>query len=204
LIRPEDKDRLRDGFAKLSPESRYLRFFAAKQHLSEAELRYLTELDGIDHLAIGASRITAEGGEGDGLGVARFIRIAGEPDVAEAAIAVLDEVQGQGLGTLLFLRLVAAAAERGVARFRCDVLGENDGMVDLIDALATERKTEVSAGVLTIEFALPAVAPREAAAAAPRENPMFRIFRMIAVGALHWRAAVRRKLSELDDPDDPV
>ena len=56
LIRPDDKDRLRAGFARLSPESRYLRFFVPKSTLTDAELVYLTETDGVDHVAIGASR----------------------------------------------------------------------------------------------------------------------------------------------------
>ena len=204
LIRAEDKDQLRDGFAKLSPESRYLRFFAPKHHLTDAELRYLTEVDGVDHLAIIAARLD-EGREVDGLGVARFIRAKAEPTSAEAAIAVLDEVHGQGLGTLLFLRLVAAAAERGIERFHCEVLGENAAMVDMIAGFAPDRSVEVSAGVLSIEFALPAVPPRIAAAEAPRESPMFRLFRKIAEGALEWRQVVRRRPEpEASDAAEPA
>jgi GNAT superfamily N-acetyltransferase len=193
LIRPDDKERLRAGFAKLSPASRYLRFFVAKPSLSESELRYLTETDGVAHVAIGASRIDddAEGGEGDGLGVARFIRAADDPTIAEAAIAVLDDVQGRGLGSLLFMRLVAAAAERGIARFRCDVLAENAAMVEMIEGLAPERTVAMDAGVLTIEFALPAVEPRDDTPEDPpqgaRTSPMFRFFRLIAEGAAQWR-----------------
>jgi GNAT superfamily N-acetyltransferase len=196
LIRPDDKERLRAGFARLSPESRYLRFFAPKHQLSDAELRYLTECDGVDHVAIGASRLDddATDGEGDGLGVARFIRAADDPDVAEAAIAVLDEVQGKGLGTLLFWRLIAAAAERGIARFRCDVLAENAAMVDMIESIAPERTVGVDGGVMTIEFALPAVPHAEPETDHPsRGSPMFRFFRLIAEGASQWRDAVRKR-----------
>jgi GNAT superfamily N-acetyltransferase len=208
LVRPEDKDRLRAGFEKLSPESRYLRFFVPKPHLTEAELRYLTELDGVDHVAIGAARLDDDGEEGDGLGVARFIRVADEPDCAEAAIAVLDEIQGKGLGTLLFLRLVAAAKARDVARFRCEVLGENTAMAEMISGVAPDRTIELKHGISTIEFELPDVAPREAAAEAPRQSPLFRFFRAVAEGALEWREAVarlalRERSRDRDrDPDD--
>src|SRR5215510_13319274 len=108
----------------MSPQSRYLRFFTPKACLTEDELRYLTEIDQERHFALGASTVD----ERDGLGVARFIRLDGEPGVAEAAIAVVDEMHGQGLGSLLFMRLVAAARERGVERVRCEVLGSNLAM----------------------------------------------------------------------------
>jgi GNAT superfamily N-acetyltransferase len=201
LIRADDKERLRAGFAKLSPASRYRRFFAAKHALSEAELRYLTELDGVTHLAIGAARLD-DGDEGDGLGVARFIRIADQPAIAEAAIAVLDEVQGKGLGTLLFLRLVAAAAERGVERFRCEVLGDNAAAVEMLTKIAPQHTIEVKDGVARIEFALPAVAAREPVAAAPRESPLFRFFRLAAAGTVEWREAVARLAMRRRGEDD--
>jgi GNAT superfamily N-acetyltransferase len=191
LIRSDDKDRLRAGFEKLSPESRYLRFFAPKSELTDAELRYLTECDGVDHLAIGASRVTDDGSEGDGLGVARFIRTVDDPTVAEAAIAVLDEVQGQGLGTVLFVRLVAAARERGIARFRCEVLAENVAMMEMIEGFAPDRTVASSAGVSSIEFALPErAAEPDPDHVTTRTSPMFRFFRLIAEGAAQWRDAV--------------
>lgn len=192
MIRADDKERLRAGFARLSPESRYLRFFAPKHRLSDAELRYLTEIDGVDHVAIGAARLTTDGAEGDGLGVGRFIRLAGTPAIAEAAIAVLDEVQGQGLGTLLFMRLIAAAIERGIARFRCEVLCDNQSMVDLVKRFAPERTVHVESGVTSIEFDLPAIGAAEPGTAAPRESPLYQFFRYVAEGAMEWRDVVAR------------
>ncbi len=46
-IRPSDKQMFLDAFERLSPESRYARFMTSKTKLSEQELRYLTEIDGI-------------------------------------------------------------------------------------------------------------------------------------------------------------
>ena len=152
LLRSTDRALLDAGFQLLSPESRYARFFTPKSSLSEDELNYLTEIDHEDHLAIGAVR--ERNGESIGLGVARFIRLADRPDTAEAAIVVADEVQRQGLGRLLLLRLVAAARERGIARFRFEVLPSNAGMVNLIAAIAPERTVKTSAGELTIEVVL--------------------------------------------------
>ncbi|MBK9033668.1 MAG: GNAT family N-acetyltransferase [Myxococcales bacterium] len=188
VVRPDDKDRLRRGFGALSPESRYRRFFSVKSDLSDDELRYLTEVDGDHHFALGA--VTPDGEHG--LGIARFIRIDGEPGVAEAAIAVLDSAQGLGLGALLFQRLVAAAAERGVARFRCEMLGTNAGMGELVRGLAPAVSTEVASGVVRMEFALPTIGPAHPASEPPRETGLYRLFALVAEGVLEWRARWQR------------
>ena len=196
LVRPEDKELLRAGFDRLSPESRYARFLAPKSSLSDDELRYLCEVDHENHLAIGAVREHRETDPGPGagpvgMGIARFIRLPDPPNTAEAAIAVADEAQHRGLGRLLFLRLVAAAAERGIERFRCEVLGSNAGMSGLLAQIAPDRSVEVGSGVMSIELALPSVAPTEPPAGAPLQTPMYRLFRAAAQNAVDWTSAVR-------------
>lgn len=204
LVRPDDKATLRAGFERWSPASRYARFLAPKQSLSDDELRYLCDVDHEDHLAIGAERdtdadelgIADELGRANepprGLAIARFIRLADHPDTAEAAIAVADEAQNRGLGKLLFLRLVAAAAERGIARFRCEVLASNAGMVALLAQIAPDCALDAGNGVLSIEVALPSVAPNEPPHGAPVHSPMYRLFRAAAANAVEWTEAVRR------------
>jgi GNAT superfamily N-acetyltransferase len=208
LIRPEDKEILRAGFARLSPASRYARFLASKQSLSDDELRYLCDVDHEHHLAIGAVLEAAGGPDGSGssdssaggpdgsdsvpvgLAIARFIRLDHPPNTAEAAIAVADEAQHRGLGKLLFLRLVAAAAERGVERFRCEILGSNAAMAALLAQISPERTIEVGDGLMSIEIALPNVAPTQPSAE-PLQNPMYRLFRAIAENAVEWTGVVR-------------
>jgi acetyltransferase len=188
MLTPEDKELLRRGFESWSHESRYARFLSPKERLTEDELDYLCEINQETHFALGAVR------DGVGLGIARFIRLApvdGEPVTAEAAIAIADNQQGKGLGKLLFLRLCAAAAERGVERFRCEVLASNHSIQGLIESIAPEHTTHVSAGVVTIDFTLPGVAPT-APVAEPLHSAMYRFFRAAAEGAIEWTAAVRR------------
>jgi GNAT superfamily N-acetyltransferase len=131
LVRPADRELLRRGFNSLSTESRYLRFMGTKAKLTEAELEALTTLDGVDRFAIGALR-REPGGAGEGLGVARFVRLPGNPEIAEAAVTVADSVQGRGLGSLLLRRLAAAAREREIRFFRGDVLACNEPMRRLL------------------------------------------------------------------------
>jgi ribosomal protein S18 acetylase RimI-like enzyme len=195
LVRPEDRELLRAGFDRLSPESRYARFLAPKASLSDDELRYLCEVDQENHVALGAVRDAPDGapdGEPIGLGIARFIRLTDRPDTAEAAIAVADEVQHQGLGRLLLTRLVAAAAERGIARFRCEVLGSNTGMTALLGEISPDRSIEARAGVMSIEVTLPSAPPTQPPAGPLLHSPIYRLFRAAAQNAVEWTEAVRR------------
>jgi GNAT superfamily N-acetyltransferase len=188
LVTPEDKPRIAAGFARWSPESRYTRFLAPKTTLTDDELRYLTEIDQEHHFALGALRES----DGVGLGVARFIRLPHLHATAEAAIAVSDEIKGRGLGKLLFLRLCAAAAERGIERFRCEVLAANTGMTSLIAHLSPERTIEVGGGVMSIDMPLPNVTPTAPPSTAPPPGGLYALLRAAAQNAVEWTEAVRR------------
>lgn len=179
LLGPADKDLLRQGFARMSPQSRYMRFFAVKQALTDKELHYLTEMDQVSHFALAAEHRT-EGNESEGLGVARFIRLQERPDTAEAAIAVVDDMQGNGLGSLLFQRLVAAARERGIRRFRCEVLDSNQPMLDLMHELAPGATYDHEDGIVAIEFELPALDPAHPHHDPPRQSPLYKVLQIFA------------------------
>jgi len=169
-VRPDDKELLARAFGKLSAETRYRRFFSAKDRLSEAELKYLTEVDGRDHLAIGATC------DGEGVGIARFVRLRDRPDVAEAAIVVVDDKQGRGLGRLLLARLAQAARERGVTRFRSDVLSRNQAARSLLLEHAPDAEVVSSTGdAVTIEVPLPELPPDQ-----PKREGPFRLLSLFA------------------------
>ena len=157
LVRPEDKQLLARAFAELSPESRYARFFSAKGSLSEGELVALTQTDGVNHLALGAVTWDAERRPVP-LGVARFVRVAAEPEVADAAVAVVDAYQGRGLGTLLVERLAAAARERGVQWFRCEFLLANERVRRLIENLVPVTRYETDGDLVYADIPVPAPA----------------------------------------------
>ena len=131
-IRPGDKEQLVEGFGRMSPDSRYRRFLRPVTRLSERELRYLTEIDYIDHFAWVA--LAVDEPSTPGLGVARYVRDPDDPGVAESAIAVVDDFQGRGLGTLLMVRLMETARSHGIERFRSYVLSDNRAMIELLRA----------------------------------------------------------------------
>ena len=148
-IRPEDANELRRGLARLSPESRYRRFLGMVMSLSDAQLDYLTRPDGRDHVAIVAATRERE----EGLGVARFVRVPGEPTVAEAAVTVIDDAQGKGLGLLLSMALARAAYERGIRRFRGQILADNEAVRQLLrDVGAVVSKSEGDRAAFDVEL----------------------------------------------------
>lgn len=152
-IRPDDKDRLQEGLQRLSPESRYLRFHTGVDRLSESQLRYLTEIDYADHMAWVAVDTDRPGAPG--MGVARYVRLPAEPDVAEAAVTVADEHQGKGLGSILLTVLSRSASEHGIRVLRNYVLVENEAMLRLLDELGAQRHDEGD-GVYRVDMPLPA------------------------------------------------
>jgi GNAT superfamily N-acetyltransferase len=174
LIGPGDRAALRRSFERLSPGSRYRRFFCRKPHLTDAELDYLVDVDGVDHLAIVA---LGDGGKwaDEILGVARFVRLADRPTVAEPAVTVADEVQGSGLGTLLTSRLCAAARERGIERFACEYLVENRSIQSWLEKVAHTAVFERHGDVTRAEFAVPDIPPRGHPDRADRGRVTFRL-----------------------------
>jgi RimJ/RimL family protein N-acetyltransferase len=127
-ISPDDKWRLQEGLRRLSLETVHRRFLAAKPSFSASELRYLTEVDGVDHIALVAISTTT----GNLVGVARAVRLPDEPGTAEWAIVIADPLQGKGLGTRLVQALVDEARRAGIHRFTATIAGENVAVTRLL------------------------------------------------------------------------
>lgn len=152
LVRPEDKPLFLEAWGRLSPPSRYRRFLAPKARLTAEDLRYLTEVDGENHLAIVALRETP--GAELGVGVARFVRLPGRPEAAEAAVAVTDDFQGRGLGSLLAGRLARAARERGVRWAVCEILPGNEPVLRLLRRSFPRATVREEEGSILVEIDL--------------------------------------------------
>jgi RimJ/RimL family protein N-acetyltransferase len=158
LLRPAvaaDRSLLVEAFDRLSPESRYRRFFAPVQSMSGSLLDHLMAVDYVDHFAWAA--ISAEPGplgEPYGVGVARYVRLA-DPAAAEMAVTVVDDWQGRGLGRILLDALVLEALENGIERFEGDVLVENRPMQEMLRRTGARFRSEGS-GILRFSIDLPA------------------------------------------------
>jgi RimJ/RimL family protein N-acetyltransferase len=154
-IQREDKEALRWGFSQLSKDAIYHRFFQVKQEITEEELRYLTELDFRDHVALVVEA------EVDGLvrviGVGRFVRLSrltGRADRAEIAFIVGDEFQGRGVATLLLTHLTTIARELGYVGFEAEVLPDNRLMLEVFQNSGLEMRRNVRDGLVHVELSL--------------------------------------------------
>jgi GNAT superfamily N-acetyltransferase len=145
----DDRERLIDAFERLSEESRYRRFFAPVQELSEGSVEYLVDIDHHDHEAV----VAIDPESGDLVGVARYVRQAPGSDRAEAAVVVADDWQRKGLGRALLERLVRRAREEGIARFTALVQADNRRAVELLAEIGpTSRSLERDLVELEIEL----------------------------------------------------
>ena len=153
-IRSDDKRFLEDGLRQLSDESVHRRFLSPKRSFSRAELRYLTEVDGRDHVALVAEypgepvrRLIAVG---------RFVRLAQNTDAAEVAIVVADDWQRRGVGSLFAERLAAEARRLGVKRFTATMASDNVAAHRLMDRLTEHLDEHSGSGVSDVVMDLAA------------------------------------------------
>lgn len=144
LARPEDREEFVLGLEHFGDESRYQRFFTAMPHLPGYLLEQLVDVDESDRIAIVAELIEEEPGLPAGVAVARLMRDDRLPTRADLAFAVIDELQGHGIGHLLFRAAVDLAAELGIDTLTADVLPENRSMHHLIQAAAAETPSQLS------------------------------------------------------------
>jgi len=149
-IEPDDKPHVLQAFGRLGEGSRYRRFLTYKKELSVAELVSLTEVDHHDHEALAA--IDPETGEG--VGIARYVRDPDRPVAAEAAVTVVDDWQGRGVGAALLGRLADRARQEGVREFTATLLSENRAMRTLFERLGVLRVVR-GGPVQEIDVALP-------------------------------------------------
>ena len=175
-IRPDDKGAIADGFERMSPESRYRRFFAPLQRLTARDLAYLTEVDHRDHEAV----IGFDATTGEPVGVARFIR-SDQPSEAEVAVTVVDDWQGRGAATALLERLVARARDEGITHFLALVLTENREAIELFDNVASGDSARRSSASGHLELVIELPEPGTPTG----ESRLGRALRAAARGALH-------------------
>jgi len=149
-IRPDDQELLREAFDRLSEQSRYRRFMAGMKRLTPKLLAYLTEVDGVDHFAW----VAIDPSNGHGVGVARYVRLRDEPTTAEAAVTVVDDWHGRGLGTFLLGALSEVALDNGIDTFRAIVLAENKPMLGILQSMGARLRFDAT-GVMQADIDLP-------------------------------------------------
>lgn len=150
-LRPEDKPLLAEGFQHLSTDTVYKRFLQPRGALTPGELAALTEIDHVDHEAFGAIDPVT----GQGVGVARYVRDAERPHVAEPAVVVVDAWQGRGLGAKLLRRLCDHATANGIRIFSAPLLASNEAIIALFEQFGEVIGKREEGPVLELDVELP-------------------------------------------------
>jgi RimJ/RimL family protein N-acetyltransferase len=139
-VRSGDWAGLAEAVGRASADTLRRRFFAVRRHFSDQEIAFFSNVDFVSHVALVA--VVEESGGPAIAGGGRYVVV--QPGRAEIAFAVLDQYQGQGLGTVLMRHLTAIANESGIHELIAEVLGENTPMLKVLEksGLRLTRKRE--------------------------------------------------------------
>ncbi|MGA7911920.1 MAG: GNAT family N-acetyltransferase [Candidatus Dormiibacterota bacterium] len=154
-IVPEDEPLLHEAVSAMSERTVYFRFFSPIKRLSDAMAHRLAVVDYNDRFALVATTHRPSTKERI-VGVARYDRAAGT-DIAEVALAVIDEFQRRGLGGALLGILAHVAREHGIKTFSLIVLPQNQQMLGLLRKMGWIHQARLSGGLYEISFDIPAV-----------------------------------------------
>jgi GNAT superfamily N-acetyltransferase len=146
-IRGEDAKELVAFHARLSFDSIYRRYFSVHPHLSDDEVRHLTQVDYVDRLAFVIED------DDELVAVGRYDRYP-QTDTAEVAFVVRDDYQHLGLGHRLLDALASAAWARGVKTFTAETLFTNHDMMAVFRHSGFPVMTSIEDGEISVRFSI--------------------------------------------------
>jgi RimJ/RimL family protein N-acetyltransferase len=120
-LRRCEEEPIRNLYARLSPRSRYLRFFSPMPVLPDSLVRLLACVDYRRTLALLAEYDGGNGPEVVGLGSFGAV----DDNDVEVALVVRDDFQRLRIGTELARRVMQAAEDRGFHRFIVHIHSDN-------------------------------------------------------------------------------
>ena len=158
IAQASDKQALKDFFLSLSPESKRQRFFSAAVPSDELIQNFCDASNPRARLTLIVTRLA---------GMATRIAAAGsyvarDDTTAEVAMAVDDNLQGKGIGTLLLERLALLAVSNGFRRFWAVTMAENKPMLDVFRESGFECRSRFDGGDVEIDLS---VVPSESSVA---------------------------------------
>lgn len=155
---PSDRAALGEFFAGLSPESRRRRFFSAAVPQDKLLESFCNSSDPRVRLTLVVTRFRPAGERV----IAAATYDARDDKTAEAAIAVADDFQGKGLGTLLLERLALLAVRHGFTRLWAVTGVENRRMMEIFRNSGFGLREKQEGGYVEIDLS---AAPTEASVA---------------------------------------
>ncbi|HEY5526664.1 MAG TPA: GNAT family N-acetyltransferase [Candidatus Anoxymicrobiaceae bacterium] len=147
LMRPvkmSDEEVLKDFFYSLSDQSNYRRFIMLRRRLPHEVLQKFTAIDYTKQMIILA--VIEEGEKELVVGVGQYV-VMEDTHTAEIALAVRDDYQQKGIGSLLLSYMSEIAKRQGLLGFTADVLGENKPVMKLVEKAGFDYRKEITDGV---------------------------------------------------------
>ena len=155
LLRPiiaEDEQTHFEFNNSLSKEDRYKRFFGEVGQLSHEAMAKMTQIDFDREMAFIASYKDPEG-QFHTLGVVRAITDP-ENHETEFAVVIRSDLQGQGLGKKLMVKMINYCRSRGTQIMMGITLPQNAGMVSLSRKLGFKVKFDIEEGWVEMKLDL--------------------------------------------------
>jgi len=128
-LKPADETDMLAAVDRIGAQSLYRRFMGAKRGFSDKERAFFLKVDFVSHVALVA--VIKEGDRASIVAGGRYI--VEKPGAAEVAFAVVDDYQGQGIGTMLLRHLATLARRAGLTEFTAEVLSDNAPMLKVFE-----------------------------------------------------------------------
>jgi acetyl coenzyme A synthetase (ADP forming)-like protein len=155
LARIADQEKLLAFFHRLSPETRWRRFFS----MGTPPGAFIATLCDSSRPSNTLTLVVTRFWKGDENIIATASYQAVDEKTAEVSFAVDDAFHGKGLGTLLLERLAVLAARHGFTRFWAVTHADNHLMIDVFRGSGFQIKEALDGGQLEVELS---VSPTEA------------------------------------------
>ena len=151
-LQATDAQLLEDMFYKLSPQSRWRRFFVPLENVDPEVVRNealrLATLDPTREVALIALA------DDEAIAVARYAGIDANDASVESSIVVREDYQGQGLGLQLMDLLIQIALVQNVRHMVMLTHADNHGMIAIVRHLGLPYKGQFSGGLYEIDLQL--------------------------------------------------
>lgn len=193
-VQPTDRAGLHKLYERADPASLRLRFFSYSPTAARRDVERMLRPASADHVGY----VVTSQGVLIGMGC---VERTSHHGVGDLSLLVDDTHHGEGVGTLLIERLVAAAREAGYHRIHADVLAENTKMLRVLRALGADTASHLDYGVVNLEFAVnggdkwqAAVERRESFADHASIRRLLAPSSIAVIGAGHRPSSVGRRL----------
>lgn len=153
-IRPEDRQGIIDFYTRVSPKSKYLRFFGTHPTLTDEDLEQWINIDHHDRVTlvlVDREEIVA---------TARYEIVPSllPARVADVSFLVQDDHHGLGAANILLEHLAHIGRECEVERFFAETLTENRAMVQVFVRAGYQVQPELEDGFIVVDFPITASA----------------------------------------------